>query len=180
MQTLRSTILLSLTLAALVSITSSTGAAQDTTSASQQSAEPGPSSSGPSSADPDLRSEVQLLQELVRAQQKRIDALEADHNPVPSHSVVDAPAPPAATLEASTPSSTAAPQNSPRAQNVQAGSSDERIRNLERQIKGLGPVSFSGDVRVRAEPFFGGPTDHSLDRARARIRARFNAMADKP
>ena len=65
------------------------------------------------------------------------------------------------------------PQNAPRAQNVQAGSSDERIRNLERQIKGLGPISFSGDVRVRAEPFFGGPADHSLDRARARIRARF-------
>jgi hypothetical protein len=59
-----------------------------------------------------------------------------------------------------------------------AGSSDERIRNLERQIKGIGPISFSGDVRVRAEPFFGGPTDHSLDRARARVRARFNAIAD--
>jgi hypothetical protein len=59
-----------------------------------------------------------------------------------------------------------------------AGSSDERIRNLERQIKGLGPISFSGDVRFRAEPFFGGPTDQSLDRMRARVRARFNAVAN--
>jgi hypothetical protein len=58
-----------------------------------------------------------------------------------------------------------------------AGSSDERIRNLERQIKGIGPISFSGDVRLRGEPFFGGPTDQSLDRARARLRARFNAVA---
>src|SRR4029077_6014191 len=58
-----------------------------------------------------------------------------------------------------------------------AGSSDERIRNLEREIQGLGPISFSGDVRLRGEPFFGGPTDQSLDRMRARIRARFNAVA---
>ena len=61
--------------------------------------------------------------------------------------------------------------------NQNAGSSDERIRNLERQIKGIGPISFSGDVRLRAEPFFGGPSDESLDRVRARVRARFNAVA---
>ena len=59
-----------------------------------------------------------------------------------------------------------------------AGSSDERIRNLERQIQGLGPISFSGDVRLRAEPFFGGPSNQSLDRVRARVRARFNAVAN--
>jgi len=58
-----------------------------------------------------------------------------------------------------------------------AGSSDERIRNLEREIQGLGPISFSGDVRLRGEPFFGGPTDESLERMRARVRARFNAVA---
>jgi hypothetical protein len=62
--------------------------------------------------------------------------------------------------------------------NQNAGSSDERIRNLERQIHGLGPISFSGDVRLRAEPFFGGPTDESLDRVRGRFRTRFNAIAD--
>jgi hypothetical protein len=69
-------------------------------------------------------------------------------------------------------------QNSQVAQGVEAGSSDQRIRNLERQIKGLGPINFSGDVRLRAEPFFGGPTDGSLDRMRGRVRARFNATAD--
>lgn len=83
--------------------------------------------------------------------------------------------------------STAAPQNPPAVQTaqasqvgqgVEAGSSDQRVRNLERQIKGLGPISFSGDVRLRAEPFFGGPTDGSLDRMRGRVRARFNATAD--
>ena len=33
-------------------------------------------------------------------------------------------------------------------------------------------------MRLRAEPFFGGPSDQSLDRARARVRARFNAVAN--
>ena len=46
------------------------------------------------------------------------------------------------------------------------------------RFKALGPISFSGDVRLRVEPFFGGPSDQSLDRARARFRARFNAIAD--
>ena len=75
-------------------------------------------------------------------------------------------------------SSAPLPQTISQAQTVQAGSSDERIRNLERQIQGLGPISFSGDVRLRAEPFFGGPANESLDRVRGRVRARFNAFAN--
>jgi hypothetical protein len=69
-------------------------------------------------------------------------------------------------------------QDSPTGQKVLAGSSDERIQNLERQIKGIGPLAFSGDVRLRAEPTFGGPSDQSLDRMRARVRVRFNTIAD--
>jgi len=147
------------------------------------------------SPDSDLRSKVEQLEKLVLEQQKRIEALEArptavsqagappaaavSSNIVPPTSTADAPA---NTLQAAnvSPSSTS-PQAQPVAaptRNFQAGSTDERIRNLERQIKGLGPVSFSGDVRVRAEPFFGGPTDESMDRARERVRVRFNALAD--
>ncbi len=135
-----------------------------------------------------LRSELEQLKQLIRDQQKRIDALETGH-PQPAVTeapavvasaapVTTAPAPPTQQANSAQQDESTQPQITPRAQNVQAGSSDERIRNLERQIKGLGPISFSGDVRVRAEPFFGGPTDQSLDRARARIRARFNAIAD--
>lgn len=135
--------------------------------------------------DQQLRSEVEELKQLLREQQRRIDALEAGRKAGPEPPAVVASETPITSEPTAYPASNAKsqadepqPQNTPRAQNVQAGSSDERIRNLERQIKGLGPISFSGDVRVRAEPFFGGPTDHSLDRARARIRARFNAVAD--
>jgi len=137
--------------------------------------------------DQQLRSEVDELKQLVREQQKRIDALEAGRKAGPEPPAVVASVTPITSAPTAYPASNVKPQadesqpqpqNAPRAQNVQAGSSDERIRNLERQIKGLGPISFSGDVRVRAEPFFGGPADHSLDRARARIRARFNAVAD--
>ena len=156
--------------------------AQTQTAANAVPTTPAVNSSNP---DADLRSEVEQLLQLVREQQKRIDALEADRTPVAEHTAIPASAvavsTPPATVSAVTQASpdSAEPQNTaPRAQNVQAGSSDERIRNLERQIKGLGPVSFSGDVRLRGEPFFGGPADQSLDRARARVRARFNAIAD--
>jgi hypothetical protein len=131
-------------------------------------------------ADGDLRSEVEQLKELVREQQKRIDALETNHEKqVPSTSAdLSATRP----LGRETPDSTMAAaanlQTTADQANQHAGSSDERIRNLEREIKGLGPISFSGDIRLRAEPFFGGPSDESLDRVRGRVRARFNATAD--
>jgi hypothetical protein len=115
-------------------------------------------------------------------QQKRIDALEAERTGTqPSHATTaTATVQPAAPVLENSPTTlpSAQPSQNEGSAQVQAGSSDERIRNLERQIKGIGPISFSGDVRVRAEPFFGGPSDHSLDRARARIRARFNAFAE--
>ena len=137
-------------------------------------------------AEQELRSELEQLKQLVREQQQRIDALETGHQQStnePSTGVLSAAsgtsaAAPTQQSSAAPQEDSSQPQNSPRAQNVQAGSSDERIRNLERQIKGLGPISFSGDVRVRAEPFFGGPSDQSLDRARARIRARLNTIAN--
>jgi hypothetical protein len=177
-------------LTALTLATLTAGAwAQTQTASNATSATPSAAESTTSAPTPDqqLRSEVEELKQLVREQQLRIDALEAGRKASPEPpavvasvtAITSAPtADPAAHAKSQAGESQPQPQNAPRAQNVQAGSSDERIRNLERQIKGLGPISFSGDVRVRAEPFFGGPNDHSLDRARARIRARFNAVAD--
>jgi hypothetical protein len=143
---------------------------------------------------PVTAADIQALKDALAAQQKQIQALQEqlrskdEKDQVPAQ-VVSAPqvastVPPAtrpadsATSGAPAPVATifSAPQAGQSPQN--AGSSDERIRNLERQIKGLGPISFSGDVRLRGEPFIGGPSDESLDRVRGRVRARFNATAD--
>ena len=130
--------------------------------------------------DSNLRSEVEQLKRLVQEQQKRIDALEAERN---GAQPIHAASPSATTSNAAEsnptlPSGSSYSQSVASAQGVQAGSSDERIRNLERQMKGIGPISFSGDVRLRGEPIFGGPADQSLDRARGRVRVRFNALGD--
>lgn len=48
-------------------------------------------------------------------------------------------------------------------------------QGLGDKLKGLGNFSFSGDVRLRYEPFFGGTLPQ--DRHRERVRLRFNALA---
>ncbi len=175
-----------LILTALALATLTAGAWAQTQTASNVTPSAVPSAEAPTpTPDQQLRSEVEQLKQLIHDQQQRIDALEAGHKTDPAPPAVIASAAPIATAPAKTQDSSATPQadnpqapNASRAQAVQSGSSDERIRNLEREIKGLGPISFSGDVRLRAEPFFGGPSDQSLDRARARVRARFNAIAN--
>jgi hypothetical protein len=155
---------------------------------------PPSSTESKASASPngDLRLEVERLEMLVHEQQKRIDALEAEHHPAnvealessstatpfASAAVSDAHMTAPTVVVSSSPTGSSTPQGTSTPQTVQAGSTDERVRNLERQIKGIGPISFSGDMRLRAEPFFGGPTNESLDRFRGRIRMRFNANAD--
>jgi len=52
-----------------------------------------------------------------------------------------------------------------------------RVGNLEDRLKDFGPFSFSGDIRLRDEPFFGGPSNQSLDQNRERFRVRFNINA---
>jgi hypothetical protein len=152
----------------------------------EEAAQPAPDAKvAPASDTAQLRSELEQLKLLISQQQARINALERQQlsgPPAPQGSELTdllssaeaAPAPQAAAA--------AVPQPAPQVSTVQspqnAGSSDERIRNLERRMKGLGPISISGDIRVREEPFFNGPTDGSLDRARASIRARLNFVAD--
>lgn len=140
--------------------------------------------------------DIQELRDALAAQQRQIQALQAQLQArdqatqqavsagvAPSSAVATttpAGAPAVSGQTAESPTIVAANLQAPPADKRQqnAGSSDERIRNLERQIKGIGPISFSGDVRLRLEPFLGGPTDQSLDRLRGRVRARFNAMAN--
>jgi hypothetical protein len=50
-------------------------------------------------------------------------------------------------------------------------------RSFNERLKNFGPFAFSGDLRLRAEPTFGGPVDQSQDRFRERVRLRFNVDA---
>jgi hypothetical protein len=54
------------------------------------------------------------------------------------------------------------------------GSVDRRLGELEQRLKKLGPLSFSGDFRLREDAFFGGPSDKSLDQNLQNYRLRFN------
>jgi hypothetical protein len=51
------------------------------------------------------------------------------------------------------------------------------MKSFSERIKNVGPFSFSGDFRLRDEPFFGGPADQSQVRNRMRFRLRVNANA---
>jgi len=51
------------------------------------------------------------------------------------------------------------------------------MKSFSERIKNVGPLSFSGDIRLREEPFFSGPADQSQVRNRMRFRLRFNANA---
>jgi TolA-binding protein len=51
----------------------------------------------------------------------------------------------------------------------------KRLQGVEASLKKIGPFNFSGDLRLRNEPFFGGPADQSQVRNRMRYRLRFNA-----
>jgi hypothetical protein len=52
-----------------------------------------------------------------------------------------------------------------------------RVGNIEARLKNFGPFTFSGDLRLRDEPLFGGPANQSQDRNRERYRLRFNINA---
>jgi hypothetical protein len=168
---------------ALIAAASTAGAWAQTETASN-AAPPKGSAASTSVPSPVTAADIEELKAAIAAQQQQIQALQAQlkNKEQASQQVPSAAAslPSADTKTQQTPAIIAANLNSPpQDKNSQnAGSSDERIRNLEREIKGIGPISFSGDVRLRAEPFFGGPSDQSLDRARARVRARFNAVAN--
>ena len=54
------------------------------------------------------------------------------------------------------------------------GNVDRRLSELERRMKKLGPLTFSGDFRLREDAFYGGPSDRSLDQNLQNYRLRFN------
>jgi Putative porin len=77
-----------------------------------------------------------------------------------------------AALVSGPPTTTAQTSQAPTPQDL-----SNRIGNLEDRLKNFGPFSFSGDIRLRDEPTFGGPSNGSLDQNRERFRLRFNVDA---
>jgi hypothetical protein len=173
------------------------GAWAQTQTASNVAPAGGPAPAAPA-PPPVTAADIQALKDALAAQQQQIQQLQAQlqgknqgAQPVQT-ATSEAPAAPATASptksnqvdhqqnadQQNNDQKDSGQQTTSQAQSVQSGSTDERIRNLERQIKGVGPISFSGDVRLRAEPFFGGPADESLERARGRVRVRFNALAE--
>jgi hypothetical protein len=119
-------------------------------------------------AEANVETELQQLRDLLEAQarqlqeqQEKMAELEAALNATK----VALAATPAPAASAAAP----APQAPP--------DLGKRIDGLENKLKSVGPFSFSGDFRLRDEPFFGGPSNQSQVRNRARIRMRFNATA---
>jgi hypothetical protein len=53
----------------------------------------------------------------------------------------------------------------------------KKVQSLESSLKKIGPLNFSGDFRLRDEPFFGGSADQSQVRNRERFRLRINGNA---
>ncbi len=72
------------------------------------------------------------------------------------------------------PAAGAAPASIAQVQASRQGNVDRRLSELERGLKKLGPLTFSGDFRLREDAFYGGPSDHSLDQNLQNYRLRFN------
>jgi len=91
-----------------------------------------------------------------------------------------APEPEAARASIALPHGAALALNNPAADQTQAQTPQDwstRVGNLEDRLKTFGPFMFSGDFRLRDEPFFGGPANQSLVQNRERFRLRFNVTA---
>jgi len=145
------------------------GKENDATAAGRKDAVP--AKPKPEEADNSLRAaaahvEVELreVKELLRAQQQRIEALEEELRLARGSAAATSAPEPVVTKAANT---SAAPQDS----------LEKRQESHESKLKSVGPFSFSGDFRLRDEPFFGGPANQSLVRHRERFRLRFNANA---
>lgn len=111
--------------------------------------------------------QIRQLQELLRRQGAALDALQRQLGAQP---------PP--TLASIQPAASAAtPPEAPLEERVQK--LEETVatnqQQAEKKLKGLGNFSFSGDLRVRYEPFF---QDAVPQRHRERARFRFEARAD--
>ena len=126
--------------------------------------------------------ELESERAALRDELDRIAKLETElHAPPNEAADLLPPSPPASPLSSSRSPSVAEPGSAVAVPVVQAqtppaqGSVDRRLGELEQRLKKVGPLSFSGDFRLREDAFFGGPSDRSLDQNLQNYRLRFNA-----
>lgn len=124
------------------------------------------------SSDPDLKVQVEELKRIVQSQQSRIEKLESERK---SANESTSSIPERLAVVSARPTATA---GTPQGEGQEAPS--KKLDALEGKVKGFGPFSFSGDLRLRHESFLGGGAINAAepaDRNRERIRLRFNATA---
>ena len=121
--------------------------------------------------------ELETLRSALREQKELTERLEAKLNSAGAKSHAGESVAEQVAVDQTNSSSSAVPGDL--AQEVDKLEADlgKSRKDLEERMKTLGPFTFSGDLRLRAEPTFGGPGDQSQDRFRERIRLRFNAEA---
>jgi hypothetical protein len=145
------------------------------------SAQPARSASGPSLEDvmellQAQGRELETLRSALREQKEITERLEARLNSAGVTNPLKSAAEPVAVDQTNYSSSAAPADLAQKVAKLETDLGNSR-KDIEERLKTLGPFAFSGDLRLRAEPTFGGPTDRSQDRFRERIRFRFNAEA---
>jgi putative porin len=121
--------------------------------------------------------ELETLRAELREQKELTERLEAKFNSTGAEPVTgEAFAEPVAATLTAYPSSAAQGDLAQKVAKLESELGNSQ-KDMEGRLKTLGPFVFSGDLRLRAEPTFGGPSDRSQDRFRERIRLRFNAEA---
>jgi hypothetical protein len=138
-------------------------------------------------AAPSYEREIEQLREtlaeqaqLIKAQQEGLDALRAElraeRGSSPPQPARESAAQPNFAERGAAPNS---PEDIELAVRVAKMEKDLDVTKKETKGKlgAFGPFNFSGDIRLRDEPFFGGPANQSLVRNHERYRLRFNANA---
>ena len=152
---------------------------------------------------PASQADVQALRDLIQAQQKQIELQSQQMQQLQEqlHQAVDsiqqastsaqklqsgaeqAQATATQAQESAEKAEQVATQASTTAVEAKAGATQadqtlvKRVQTVENSLKKIGPFAFSGDFRLRDEPFFGGPSDQSQVRNHERFRLRVNANA---
>ena len=117
---------------------------------------------------------LEVQQKLMREQQGKLAVLTEELRA--AHTGGGEPASAAVAAQPGTPAAPQGAELEARLAKVEKDAAANK-KSAEDGIKRLGPLSFSGDFRLRDEPFFGGPTNQSKVRNRERFRARLNINA---